>query len=187
MIGHAVQICASSIGGIEIDSSLLLAMPPAFFLAVVACIDHTISRLPDGKSFPDDKQLHILHISVSYLQHFGGSVDEQYFRALEKYLSFPPRTPGMEINSCATIALDFLKLMKKYWWKRYGRLWTFYRSPLEEWCTEEIEKYLSDSRLGPVGATSFISSMVEEIPGFAARELLKRGFSTTRHFKRCYD
>lgn len=77
LIGHAVQICASSIGGIETDSSLLLAMPPAFFLTVVVSINRAITRIPDGLSFPDDKRLHILRLSISYLQHVGESVDKQ--------------------------------------------------------------------------------------------------------------
>ena len=97
LIGHAVQICAGSIGGIETDSSLLLAMPPAFFLAVAASIyDALNKRIPDGKSFPGDKRLHILRLSLSYLQHFGGSVDKQYFRALGQYFFLPQRTPNME-------------------------------------------------------------------------------------------
>ena len=91
----------------------------------------------------------------------------------------------MGINSCAIIALDLMKLIKKNGWERYGG--SLYRSLLEKWCVEEIAKYLSDIRLGNISETIFIASMDGEIPGRLARVLLKRGFSTTRHLKRCYD
>ena len=93
----------------------------------------------------------------------------------------------MQINSHAIIALDFLKAIKKYGWEVEESWQEHYNSKLEEWCVEEIAKYLSDIRLGNIGEASFISSMDGEIPGRLARNLLKRGFSTTRHLKRCYD
>ena len=182
LIGHAVQICASSIGGIEADSSLLLAMPPAFFLAVVMCIDHAFLRLPDGISIPEEKQLQIGRLSVSYLQHFGGLIDHQYFCTLKHYLSLlPPSPQSVEIDSFATLALDLLKLMRKYGWE------VEQRSNIEWWCVEQIDNYLSISNPNYLVLDRFVRSMSGNIPEFATEILLKRGFSTTRHFKRCYD
>ena len=184
LIGHAVQICASSIGGIETDSSLLLAMPPAFFLTVVVSINRAITRIPDGLSFPDDKRKHILRLSISYLQHVGELVDKQYFRTLEKYFSFPPKPPSLDH---ARIGLDFLKLIKKYGWERQDRLYRFSGSPLEDWCVDKITKYLEDPRLGPAQAMYFIRCMNGKIPDFAAEYFWIHGFSETRSWKRLYD
>ena len=92
----------------------------------------------------------------------------------------------MEINTCAIIALDLLKLIKKYGWEVKKKGHSYQISKIEWWCIEEISNYLSDIGLGPVGATSFISSMIGNIPEWSAQQILKRGFNETRHWKRCY-
>ena len=183
LIGHAVQICAGCIGSVETDSSLLLAMPPAFFLAVAGSIYEAISRIQaGGSSFSHGKRLHVLRLSLSYFQHFGGSVDKQYFRALVQCLSLPVRYSR---NSCATgsaTALGFLKLIKKYGWEREN-------VALEWWCMAEIERYLSDSRSShtDADAVNFISSMSGNIPEFVERSFLQRGYTRVRRLKRKYS
>jgi len=112
LIAHAAHVCIRNVRGIEKDSTLLHAMPPAFFWHVIVYASQ-IGREQFEDEDASDFAVWINALVVSYVRKHGERLGLPYFLAVfDRIANVMPN----DCQASAQVVVDYLHIFKIHGW-----------------------------------------------------------------------
>ncbi|KAL7527427.1 hypothetical protein ACHAWF_002170 [Thalassiosira exigua] len=164
ILPKAAFACAEMILSIEMDSSLLMAIPPAMFRSILWKLNYS-DRFSEESS---DTLMHVSYLIVAYLEH---NVDDASCVSLFFGDNMgPPFWDFHNFNDSTTdLALAWFQLMERKGWKYENINWGIFK--LRMHCAEIITGHL---RSPETPSPEMMKRIVKEAPHDVVAELFRK-------------